>query len=148
MGDLTPSLPPQLNFFTLACRDVERMADFFRGLGWSESSASEPVHRVFQLPNGVVLALFGAENYERHYGPRADGFRGFTLGVNVGSREEVETAYVAVSAADGVSELEEEIVESEHGFTGFGFRDPEGNIWEVVWKHGSAVDADGHLTFV
>jgi len=48
-------LPPQLNFFTLACRDVEPMADFFRALGWPESTASEPAHRVFQLPNGVVL---------------------------------------------------------------------------------------------
>jgi hypothetical protein len=62
MQDLT--LPPQLNFFTLACRDVERMAEFVRGFGWPESRASEPAHRVFQLPNGVVLALFGAENYE------------------------------------------------------------------------------------
>ena len=88
-------LPPQLHFFTLACRDVERMAEFFRALGWPESRASEPVHRVFQLPNGVVRE------------PR----------------------------------------DSAHGFTGFGFRDPEGNIWEVVWKHGSVADHDGHLTF-
>jgi predicted lactoylglutathione lyase len=139
-------LPPQLNFFTLACRDVERMADFFRSLGWLESPASEPAHRVFQLPNGVVLALYGAENYEPHYGPVADGFRGFTLGINVGSREEVVAAHDAVSKAEGVLELSDPH-DSEHGFTGFGFRDPEGNIWEVVWKHGSLVDEQGHLTF-
>jgi hypothetical protein len=42
-------LPPQLNFFTLACRDVERMGEFFRALGWPESPASEPVHRVFNI---------------------------------------------------------------------------------------------------
>jgi predicted lactoylglutathione lyase len=140
-------LPPQLNFFTLACGDVERMADFFRALGWPESPASEPAHRVFQLPNGVVLALYGAENYEPHYGPVADGFRGFTLGVNVGSREQVEEAYSAVSAADGVTDLGEPPVDDPRGFSGFGFRDPEGNIWEVVWKHGSRVDEHGHLTF-
>jgi len=28
---------PQLNFLTLACADVERMADFLRALGWDES---------------------------------------------------------------------------------------------------------------
>jgi predicted lactoylglutathione lyase len=140
MQDLT--LPPQLNFFTLACRDVERMAEFFRGFGWPESPASEPAHRVFQLPNGVVLALFGAENYEPRVGPRADGFRGFTLGVNVGSREEVVAAHAAVSSVDGVTDLDDP-VDSEHGFTGFGVRDPEGNIWEVVWKHGSLVDQHG-----
>jgi predicted lactoylglutathione lyase len=140
------TLPPQLNFFTLACQDVERMAAFFRGLGWPESRASEPVHRLFQLPNGVVLALYGAANYEPHYGPVGEGFRGFTLGINVGSREEVMRAHDAVSKAEGVLELSEPR-DSEHGFTGFGFRDPEGNIWEVVWKHGSVVDEHGHLTF-
>jgi predicted lactoylglutathione lyase len=139
-------LPAQLNFVTLACRDVERMADFFRALGWPESPASEPAHRVFQLPNGVVLALYGAEHYEREFGPRADGFRGFTLGVNVGSRDEVIAAYAAVSAVDGAHEISEPR-DSDRGFSGFSFRDPEGNIWDVVWAHDSNVDAEGHLTF-
>jgi predicted lactoylglutathione lyase len=142
MQDLTP----QLNFFTLACRDIERMAVFFRVLEWPESPASEPVHRVFQLPDGVVLALYGADTYEPHYGPAADCFRGFTLGINVGSREEVEAAYAAASAVESASDRDEP-VDSEHGFTGFGLRDPEGNICEVVWKHGSVVDDEGHLTF-
>ncbi len=39
------------------------MAEFLRALGWPESAASEPAHRVFQLPNGIVLGLYGAENY-------------------------------------------------------------------------------------
>jgi hypothetical protein len=51
-----------------------------------------------------------------------------------------------VSKAESVLELREPR-DSEHGFTGFGFRDPQGNIWEVVWKHGSLVDEPGHLTF-
>src|SRR5436190_6118427 len=129
-------LPPQLNFVTLACRDVERMARFFRELGWPESPESEPAHRLFQLPNGVVLALYGLENYEPHHGPLGERFRGVTLGINVGSREEVVQAHAALASADGVADLGEP-VDSAHGFTGFGFRDPEGNIWSVVWKHGS-----------
>ena len=137
-------LPPQLNFFTLACRDVERMADFFRVLGWPESPASEPVHRVFQLPNGVVLALYGAEHYERELGPRVEGFRGFTLGVNVGSRDEVVAAHAAVSAVEGAHDISEPH-DSEHGFSGFSFRDPEGNIWEVAWAEGTEVDERGAL---
>jgi predicted lactoylglutathione lyase len=51
-----------------------------------------------------------------------------------------------VSAVESASDQDER-VDSEHGFTGFGFRDPEGNIWEVVWKHGSVVDDEGHLRF-
>jgi predicted lactoylglutathione lyase len=70
---------PQLNFITLACRDIEREADFLRALGWAESPESEPVHRLFQGTNGIVVALYGAANYEQHFGPRADGFRGFSF---------------------------------------------------------------------
>jgi hypothetical protein len=78
-----------MNFLTLACRDVERMADFFRALDWPEAPSSEPAHRVFQLTNGVVIALYGAEHYERDHGlqrlqlPRSRGER---LGRGVGSR--------------------------------------------------------------
>ena len=140
------ALPARINFITLACRDVERMADFFRALGWPEAPSSEPVHRVFQLENGVVLALYAAANYEPHVGPVADGFRGFTLGVNVGSREQVEAAYAAVSAVEGAHDLDEP-VDSPHGFSGFSFRDPEGNIWDVAWKAGSLVDDRGALTW-
>ena len=78
-----------LNFLTLACRDIERMASFLRALGWQEAPSSEPVHRVFQQPNGLVVALYGAHSYERDYGVRSDNFRGFTLGINFASRDEV-----------------------------------------------------------
>jgi predicted lactoylglutathione lyase len=139
-------LPTQVNFITLACRDVERMAEFVRALGWKEAPSSEPVHRVFQLANGVVLALYGTEHYEQGYGPRSDGFRGFTLGVNLGSRDEVLAAYAALQDVDGVQDLDEP-VDSPHGFSGFSFRDPEGNIWDVAWKDGSDVDERGALTW-
>jgi predicted lactoylglutathione lyase len=137
-------LPARLNFLTLACRDVERMADFCRALGWPEAPSSEPAHRVFQLANGVVLALYGAHNYESGYGTRADGFRGFTLGINLGSREEVVAAHAALEVIDGVAGLEE-VFDSPHGFSGFTFRDPEGNVWDVAWKPGSEVGSDGSL---
>jgi predicted lactoylglutathione lyase len=140
------TLPPHVNFLTLACRDVERMAEFVRALGWQEAPSSEPVHRVFQLANGVVLALYGAEHYKQGYGRRSDGFRGFTLGVNLGSRDEVLAAYTAVKDVDGVQDLDEP-VDSPHGFSGFSFRDPEGNIWDVAWKDGSEVDERGALTW-
>lgn len=122
------------------------MATFFRAVGWPESASSDPAHRVFQLSNGVVLALYGAHHYERDYGPRAEGFRGFTLGINLGSRDEVLAAHAALGKIDGLTALED-VVDSVHGFTGFTFRDPEGNLWDVAWKVGSAVSPDGRLTW-
>ena len=120
------------------------MADFFRALGWPESASSEPVHRVFQLSNGVVLALYGAHNYERDYGPTPTGFRGVTLGINMASRKEVLAAHEALKHIDGVVGLDDPI-DSPHGFSGFSFRDPEGNPWDVAWKVGSSVDSNGSL---
>ena len=137
---------PQLNFLTLACADVERMAEFLRALGWAESSESEPAHRLFQETNGIVVALYGAHNYEPHFGPRADGFRGFTLGLNLASADEVDRVYEMLQGVDG-AELLEEPFDSPHGFRGFTFRDPEGNVWDVAWKRGSTVTPAGDLTW-
>jgi hypothetical protein len=41
----------------------------------------------------------------------------------------------------------EEPFDSPHGFRGFSFRDPEANVWDVGWKRGSAVSAEGALTW-
>ena len=137
---------PQLNFLTLACADVERMAEFLRALGWAESPDSEPAHRLFQGTNGVVVALYGAQNYEKHFGPRADGFRGFTLGLNLATAADVDRVYEQLQGIKG-AELLEEPFDSPHGFRGFSFRDPEGNIWDVAWKRGSTVTPNGDLTW-
>jgi uncharacterized glyoxalase superfamily protein PhnB len=137
---------PQLNFLTLACADVERMAEFLPALGWAESPESEPVHRLFQGTNGIVVALYGARNYEQHFGPRADGFRGFTLGLNLAAPEDVDRVYEQLQGIEG-AELLEEPFDSPHGFRGFSFRDPERNIWDVAWKRGSTVTANGDLTW-
>ena len=135
-----------MNFLTLACRDVDQMAQFLRALGWPEAPSSEPVHMVFQLSNGVCLALYAARNYEADYGALAEGFRGFTLGINVGSRDEVVAIRETLSGIDGIDELDE-VFDSPHGFSGFSFRDPEGNIWDVAWKQGSDVTPSGDLTW-
>jgi len=140
------SFPARMNFLTLACRDVDRMAQFFRAIGWPEAPSSEPVHRVFQLSNGVCLALYAARNYERDHGALAEGFRGVTLGINVGSRDEVVAIRETLAGIDRIVDLDE-VFDSPHGFSGFSFRDPEGNIWDVAWKQGSDVSASGDLTW-
>ena len=139
-------LAPQLNFLTLACADVERMAEFLRALGWNEDRESDPAHRVFQGTNGVVVGLYAAKNYEPEFGPRADGFRGFTLGLNLAAPEEVDRVYEMLQGIDGAEVLEEPY-DSPHGFRGFTFRDPEGNLWDAAWKKGSTVTPAGDLTW-
>ena len=139
-------VPPRMNFLTLACRDVQRMAEFLRSLGWPEAPSSEDGHRVFQLANGLAIALYGAHHYEKDYGAVADAFRAFTLGVNLASRDEVVGVHERLVGLEGVNGLDD-VFDSPHGFSGFSFRDPEGNVWEVAWKEGSEVADDGSLTW-
>jgi len=87
------NLPARVSLLTLACRDVERMARLFRALGWPETPESDEHHRTFQCRNGVVIALYGASNYEPAFGPPADGFRGFTIAVNLESFDETKAVY-------------------------------------------------------
>ena len=138
-------IPARINLVTLACREVERMAQLFRDIGWRETPASDAHHRTFQCSNGVVLALYGSKNYESAFGPPTNGFRGFTLAINLGSFEECRAAYDALRDVDGV-ELLEEPTEALWG-GGFSWRDPEGNVWDVAWARDAELDERGGVTF-
>ena len=138
-------LPARIGLITLACRDVERMARLFRDLGWPETPESDGNHRTFQCTNGVVIGLYAAKNYEPHFGPPADGFRGFTLCVNLKSFEECKQVYETLRTIDGVDLLEEPAEAFWGG--GFSWRDPEGNVWDVAWAKGTTVDERGGVRF-
>jgi uncharacterized glyoxalase superfamily protein PhnB len=138
-------LPARIGLITLACRDVERMARLFRDLGWPETPESDENHRTFQCTNGVVIGLYAAKHYEPEFGPPADGFRAFTLAVNLESLDDCRRVYEALREIDGV-ELLEEPAEAFWG-GGFSWRDPEGNIWDVAWAKGTSLDQRGGVTF-
>ena len=138
-------LPARIGLITLACRDVERMTRLFRDLGWPETPESDEHHRTFQCTNGVVIGLYAAKHYERHFGPPTGEFRGLTLAVNLESFEECERVYEALRAVDGV-ELLEEPSEAFWG-GGFSWRDPEGNVWDVAWARGTTFDDRGGVRF-
>jgi predicted lactoylglutathione lyase len=134
------SLPPTIGAVTLACRDLGRMAAFYRQFGWPEAPTSVPEHVVFQCRNGVVLGLF-AEHAFAVYGEPGAGFRGVSIGVQCSDAEEVDRAHEEVAGFDDVEELED-VQRSGFG-CGFRFRDPETNVWEIAWKAGGSFDDRG-----
>ena len=138
-------LPARIGLITLACRDVGRMARLLRELGWPETPGSDEHHRTFQCTNGVVIGLYAARHYEPHFGTPADGFRGFTLAINLASFAETQAVYDTLQGIDGV----ELLGEPEEAFWGGGFswRDPEGNIWDVAWAKGTTLDELGGVRF-
>ena len=139
------SVPPRIGLITLACRDGERLARIFRALGWPEAPSSDGDHTVFQTTNGAPVALYGAHHYESAFGPIADGFRGFTLCINLASMDEVRAAYEALRELEDVELLDEPQEQFWGG--GFSWRDPEGNVWDVAWADGSTFDDRGGLRF-
>jgi len=139
------NLPNRIGLITLACRDVERMTRLFRDLGWPETPDSDDNQRTFQCTNGCVIAIYAAKHYEPHFGPPADGFRGFTLAVNLESFAETQAVYETLGRIDDIELLEEPFEASWGG--GFSWRDPEGNIWDVAYAKGSTIDDRGGLIF-
>jgi uncharacterized glyoxalase superfamily protein PhnB len=121
------------------------MATLFRSLAWPETPASDEHHRTFQCSNGVVIALYGADHYEPHFGPVAEGFRGVTLSVNLSSFEECVAAYDTLSRIPEVELLETPTEASWGG--GFSWRDPEGNVWDVAWAKEASIDERGGVWF-
>jgi hypothetical protein len=92
-----------------------------------------------------VLALYSAEHYEPAFGPPSDGFRGSTIGVNLGSFEETQAVYETLTRIADV----ELLGQPEEAFWGGGFswRDLAGNVWDVAWAKDASLDDRGGLTF-
>jgi uncharacterized glyoxalase superfamily protein PhnB len=139
-------LPARISAVTFACRDIGRMAAFYRQFGWPESPTSVPEHVVFQCTNGVVLGLFSETIYEQQFGVAASGFRGFTLAIQCEDEAAVSRAHEVIAGFDDIAELDVEPQQSGWGH-GFSFRDPEGNVWDVAFKYGSEFDHRGGFIY-
>jgi uncharacterized glyoxalase superfamily protein PhnB len=139
-------LPVRISAVTLVCRDIGRVAAFYRQFGWPEAPTSVPEHVVFQCTNGVVLGLFSETVLEPRYGRLAEGFRGFTLTIHCEDEDTVVRAHETIREFDDLADLDAEPTQSGWGY-GFGFRDPEGNVWGVAYKYGSDFDQRGGFTY-
>ena len=139
-------LPARISAVTLACRDVGRMAAFYRQFGWPEAPTSVDAHVVFQCSNGVVLGLFAEPLFEARFGPTDGSARSSTLTVHVEDEAAVDRAHGDVAEFDDVRDLDPEPTRSGWGY-GFSFRDPEGNLWGVADKFGSRFDDRGGFIY-
>jgi uncharacterized glyoxalase superfamily protein PhnB len=132
---------------TLACRDVAAMKRFYDQFGWPPSQHNDGSFAAYRC-GGAVLGLFGAENYEKHYGgPPAQGsFRGVVLSINCRDAAEVDRIYDELKKMNGVR-MTFAPTNLSFGGRGFEWRDPEDNVWEVTWAEGTTFNRDGGLLF-
>ena len=137
----------QLNFITLATRDLDAARAFYRdGLGW-EPLIDVPGEIIFfQVAPGLVLGLFEAGKFDEDLlRPKTtSGASGVTLSHNVASRDDVAAAIQKMEAAGGT--VLKPGQESAFGGIFHGHvADPNGVIWEIAHNPGWSVDSDGRV---
>ena len=79
--------------------------------------------------------------------PGWEGFRGFSLTINCEDAQGVFRAHERIPDYDDVADMDEQPEQSGWG-CGFSFRDPEGNLWDVAFKHGSDFDHRGGFIYL
>lgn len=130
----------RVTVITLGVDDLERSLRFYRdGLGFqTEGIVGEEFEHgavaFFDLQSGLRLALWSRNNIAHDTGlnlgkPSATEF---TLGHNVGSKDEVDQVMDQAQKAGAT------ITVPAHdtfwgGYGGY-FQDPDGHLWEVVWN--------------
>lgn len=133
-------MKPRISVITLGVDDLERSLKFYQeGLGLSTEGivGKEYEHGAvafFDLQSGIKLAIWNrkaiAHDTSINQTPKSP--TEFTIGHNVGSKEEVDIVMEQADKAGAV------ITVSAHdtfwgGYSGY-FQDPDGHLWEVVWN--------------
>lgn len=143
---MSAPVPARVSFVTLATRDFARMARFYRQFGWPESKDSEEEFVAFQT-GGTILGLFPAKYYAKlGEAPAIDAFKGFELALNLEDAARVDEVYTTLKTFAEITLLGGP-KDLSIGGRSFGFLDPEGNAWEVIWKSGTSFDERGGLIF-
>ncbi|GAB2647653.1 VOC family protein [Saccharopolyspora gloriosae] len=117
---------------TLGVADLDRARRFYAALGWRPSAAPSDDITFFQAGD-MVLALWDRTRLAEDSAVEdAPGWGGVTLALNLGSREEVDTAIDEARRAGAT--IGREPAETSWGGYSSIFLDPEGHPWEVAYN--------------
>lgn len=133
-------MKPRVTVITIGVNDLDRALVFYRdGLGFPTEGivGQEFEHGAvafFDLQPGLKLAIWNRKDiaHEAKVSLDAKSSTEFTLGHNVGSKEEVDRVMEqALKAGAIISDPAHETFWG--GYSGH-FQDPDGHLWEVVWN--------------
>lgn len=133
-------MKPRISVITLGVDDLDAAVRFYRnGLGLETEGIIGTEFEYgavafFNLQAGLKLALWPRESivHDTALSPNMPSATEFTLGHNVGSKEEVDAVMKQAEQAGAV------IVKPAQetfwgGYAGY-FQDPDKHLWEVVWN--------------
>jgi uncharacterized protein len=142
-------MKPHVNMVTLAVEDLGRALAFYRdGLGlrtegiigteWAgdgENPAGDAV--MFELDGGLVLSLYPRTELAKdgHIALHPASPGGFSIGHFVGSRDEVDALLKAAESSGG--HVTGPAHERPWGIYSGYFQDPDGHLWEVIFRLGA-----------
>jgi catechol 2,3-dioxygenase-like lactoylglutathione lyase family enzyme len=133
-------MKPRITVLTIGVDDLERSLAFYRdGLGLHTEGIVGGEYEYgavafFELENGLRLALWPRESiaYESGLSAQRPSATEFTIGHNVGTREEVDAVLEQAHKA-GAIVVKRGGPAFWGGYSGY-FKDPDGHLWEIVWN--------------
>ena len=131
---------PRISVLTLGVSDLEKSVEFYRdGLGLSTEGIIGKEFEYgavafFDLQNGLKLALWPKKSIANDTGisVQSSSALEFTIGHNVGSKEEVNTIMLLAEKA-GAKITKPATDTFWGGYAGY-FQDPDGHLWEIVFN--------------
>jgi catechol 2,3-dioxygenase-like lactoylglutathione lyase family enzyme len=133
-------MKPRITFLTLGVDDLEKSLAFYRdGLGLTTRGivGREFEHGAvafFELQPGLTLAIWPRDSIAHDTNVPSAGRSPteFTIGYNVGSRDEVDSVMQQARRA-GAKITKPAGDTFWGGYAGY-FQDPDDHLWEVVWN--------------
>lgn len=133
-----------ITFLTLGVKNLSAMRDFYVDtFGWSPMKDDQGI--VFFKLNSFVFALYPEEELAEDVGINNDGsgFKRVTMAMNVGSEEEVNSAFQNLVSKGAIAVRHPEKV-FWGGYRGY-ISDPENNYWEIAFNPFLEIKSDGSL---
>jgi catechol 2,3-dioxygenase-like lactoylglutathione lyase family enzyme len=133
-------MKPRITVLTLGVSDLEKSVAFYRdGLGLPTEGIVGREYEYgavafFKLQDGLTLALWPRASIAHNSGlsVQPPSATEFTIGHNVGSRQEVD-GVMEQAARAGATIVKAAGETFWGGYAGY-FQDPDGHLWEVVWN--------------
>jgi predicted lactoylglutathione lyase len=132
------TLPQRVSYVTLGARNMTVLRSFYTGLGWVERSGSDDEFATYEM-GSTLLALYPLGLLSEEAAPGEDlprsSWSGVTLGINVHSRDAVDSAFETALRA-GATSVARPVQRQWGGYSGY-IADPEGHRWEITWAPGA-----------
>ena len=133
-------MKPRITVLTLGVGDLEKSVAFYRdGLGLPTEGIVGQEYEYgaaafFKLQDGLTLALWPRASIAHDSGlsVQPPSATEFTIGHNVGSRQEVD-GVMEQAARAGAAIVKAAGETFWGGYAGY-FQDPDGHLWEIAWN--------------